>query len=154
MTSPIVFRVLRGAPEAIAAIIVLWIVGEIVGALAARRIALGGAGVTAALRDSMGALARRPVPIAFEFLVPTAAMVLVLLPSTVTASEAWGLVRPALRSGGDPLGATLAVVLFVALWLVGLLLLAVTAAWRSAVWSVAHRQLWTRRVDSAGSAPG
>jgi hypothetical protein len=154
VTSPIVLRVLRGAPEVIAVTALVWMAGEIVGGLAARRIALGGVGIARALRDAVVAVARRPLAILIEFLVPTGGLVLVLLPSTLAAAAASGLVRAAMRPHGSPFGATLAVVLFVTLWLVGLLLIAVTAAWRSAVWSVAHRDLWARSVRSAGIEPG
>lgn len=154
VTSPIVLRVLRGAPEVIAVIVVLWMAGEGVGALAARRIVLGGAGVARAIRDAILAIARRPFAVLADFLVPTAALALVLLPSTLAAAGGWGLVRAAMRSRDDPSGATLAVVLFVFLWLVGLVLIAVTAAWRSAVWSVAYRDLLARSARPADSEPG
>ncbi|HEX5148975.1 MAG TPA: hypothetical protein VFW02_07835 [Candidatus Limnocylindrales bacterium] len=154
VTSPIVLRVLLGAPEVVIAIVVLWMVGEIIGGLAARRIALGAMGVGGALRDSVLALVRRPAGVLVDFWAPTAGLVLVLLPSSAAASAAWDLVRAAMRSQGGAFGATLAVVLFVSIWLVGLLLIAVTAAWRSAVWSVSHRHLWARGAGPAGSEPG
>jgi len=156
VATPIVLRVLREAPEAIAAILVCWAIGEVVGGLAARRITFDGLEVLAALRGALVAVARRPLAVAAEFLVPLAALVVVLLPSTVAASAAWNLVRAALRPTGDPFSATLAVLLFVSLWLVGLLLIAVTAAWRSAVWSLADRGRSSpgrRSVDPMGSEP-
>jgi hypothetical protein len=154
VTTPIVLRVLGGAPEVIALVVGLWMAGEIVGALAARRIALDGAGVVGALRDAVVAVLRRPIAVVADFAVPTAGLALVMLPSTLAAAAAWGLVRAAMRSRGDPAGATLGVVLFVSLWLVGLVLVAVTAAWRSAVWSVAYRELWTRRAGLVNGEPG
>jgi len=154
VTTPIVLRVLRGAPEVIAAIVLLWMIGEIIGGLAARRIALGGARVGGALRDAVLTLTRRPVTVLIAYWVPTAGLVLVLLPSTLAAAAAWAQVRAAMRSSDDPFGATLSVVLFVSLWLTGLLLIAVTAAWRSAVWSGAHGEFWVPRAGSAGIEPG
>jgi hypothetical protein len=151
VTSPIVLRVVRGAPEAIVAIVALWMAGEIVGGLAARRITLGGVGIGPALRDAATATIRRPLAILVEFWVPTAGLVLILLPSTIAAAAAWQLVRAALRSQADPFGATFAVILFVTLWLLGLVLIAVTAAWRSAVWSIAHRRLWPPGPGPSGT---
>jgi hypothetical protein len=151
VTTPIVLRVLRGAPEAIVAIVTLWMAGEIIGGLAARRITLAGLGVGDALRDAVTAIGRRPLSILVEFWLPTAGLVMILLPSTVAAAAAWQLVRAAFRSQGDPFGATFAVILFVSLWLLGLVLIAVTAAWRSAVWSVAHRDLWPLRPGPSGT---
>lgn len=154
VATPIVLRVLRGAPDAIAAIVLLWMAGEIVGGLAARRIALGGLGVASALRDAAAGIAGRPLVVLLEFWLPTVVLVLVLLPSTIAATAAWQLVRAALGADGNPFGATIAVILFVTLWLVGLLLIAVVAAWRSAVWSVAHGRLWVRQAGQAGIESG
>ena len=44
VATPIVIRVLRGSPEVVVAVVVTWMLAEIVGALAARRIALGRCG--------------------------------------------------------------------------------------------------------------
>jgi hypothetical protein len=154
VTSPIALRVLRGAPEAIAVIVVVWMLGEILGGIAARRIALGGAAVPRALRDAFMAVVRHPLAVLVGFWVPTAALVLVAVPSTLAATAAWGTVRVAMRSPADPFGATLAVLLFVTLWMVGLVLIAVAAAWRAAVWSVGHREFPERRAGSPGTEAG
>jgi hypothetical protein len=147
VTTPIVLRVLAGAPEVTAALLLAWALGEIVGGLAARRIALDGSRVTTALRDALRATVRHPLGVAAGFLVPLAGLALVVLPSTLAATVAWSAVRVAMRSPADLVVGTLAVVLFVSLWIVGLLLIAVTAAWRAAVWSVAHRDLWPRQAQ-------
>jgi hypothetical protein len=73
------------------------------------------------------------------FWLPAAALLLVLLPSATAASVAWGAVRVAMGSSTGPLGASVAVLLFVALWILGLVAIAVTTAWRSAVWSIVSR---------------
>jgi hypothetical protein len=144
---PIVLRVLGGAPEVTVVLIVAWAAGEVVGGLAARRIVLDGASVAPALRDAVRVMVRHPVGVASGFLMPLAGLLLVILPSTLAASVAWSAVRVAMRSPAELVVGTLAVVLFVSLWIVGLLLIAVTAAWRAAVWSVAHRDLWPRQAQ-------
>lgn len=154
VTAPIVLRVLAGAPEVTAALLLAWAFGEIVGGLAARRIALDGSRVTTALRDALRATVRHPVGVAAAFVVPLAGLALVVLPSTLAATVAWSAVRVAVRSPADLVVGTLAVVLFVGLWIVGLLLIAVTAAWRAAVWSVAHRDLWPRPAQPPTLEPG
>lgn len=156
VATPIVLRVLRDAPDAVGAIVACWAAGEIVGGLATRRIVFDGAGVIGALRGALVAVASRPLAVVAGFVVPLAVLGLVLLPSTLAATAAWGLVRAALRSPGDPFSATLAVLLFVTLWLIGLLLVGVAVAWRSAVWSVAHHELRApaqRADDSSGNEP-
>ena len=140
VATPIALRVLRGAPEVIVVIVIAWTVGEILGGIAARRIVLGRAGVAAALRDAVTALVRHPLTVLLGFWVPTAVLLLVVGPSLLAASAAWETVRIAMRTSTDPLAGLLSVVLFVSVWIVGLVLIAVTAAWRAAVWSVAPRE--------------
>ena len=135
VATPIVLRVLRGAPEAVAAVVAFWMLGEILGGIAARRIVNSGAGMRLALREACTECIRHPLTVLLRSLVPTAALVVVLVPSILAASAAWALVRVALPSDPDPLAAP-AVVLFVGVWTVGLLLIGVTTAWRGAVWSV------------------
>ncbi|MDO8483336.1 MAG: hypothetical protein Q7S35_00135 [Candidatus Limnocylindrales bacterium] len=154
VTSPIALRVLGGAPEVIAVIVVVWMLGEILGGIAARRIAIGGAGVPGALRDAFMTVVRHPLAVFIGFWVPTAALILVVVPSALAATAAWRIVRVAMRPPTDPFWATLAVLLLVALWIVGLVLIAVTAAWRAAVWSVGHRELSERRAGSTERESG
>lgn len=151
VTSPIALRILRGAPEVALVLVGLWMIGEIVGGLAARRVSLAGAGVGRALRDAVTASLRRPVPVLVGFWVPAAGMALVVTPFALAATAAVRAVRAALRSTGDPSGATVAVVLFVTIWLAGLALIAVTAAWRGSVWTVAHGAWWSRGGPRGGS---
>jgi hypothetical protein len=145
VATPIAVRVIRAAPEVVVAILVAWMAGEILGGLAARRIALDGASTGRALRSAASDAIRHPLAVLLDFWVPVAALVLVAIPSAVAASATWGLVRLAMRSPGEAAAATLAVVLFVALWLIGLVLIAVTVAWRATVWSMAHGELERQR---------
>jgi hypothetical protein len=110
--------------------------------------------VPRALGQGVVAVVRHPLVVFTGFWVPAAALVLVLLPSAAAAAMAWGVVRVAMGSSTDPFGATLAVLIFVALWLVGLLVIAVTTAWRAAVWSVAERDRWGRQAASQGPPTG
>jgi hypothetical protein len=154
VATPIALRVLRGAPEVIAAIVVAWMLGEMLGGIAARRISLGGAGVGRALRDAIVAVVRHPLAALVAFWVPTAGLILIVVPSTLAATAAWRTVRVAMRSLTDPLGPTLAVLLFVAIWVVGLALIAVASGWRAAVWSMADRRDSEGRGGSMGGESG
>ena len=60
----------------------------------------------------------------------------VLLPAMLAASAAWGALRGVLGLWVDPAGVFVGVVLFVGLWAIGLLLVAVVCAWRAAIWTV------------------
>lgn len=134
---PIVLRVVRASPEVVLVVGLAWMAGEIVGAIAARRIVLGGEGIVRALRGAIVASLRHPLSSLVRFWLPTLALLAVLAPSALAAAFAWGAVRAVLGERADPIGVLLVVVLFVVLWVVGLLLTAVVCAWRTAVWTVA-----------------
>lgn len=133
---PIVLRVLRQAPEVIGIIVVLWVAGEIVGALAAGRLVAGEPRVGQALVTALRMAARRAATTVGAFTVPTLALAFVLVPAALAAGAAWSAVRLALQPRVEPVWGFLAVGLLVSVWIVGLALLAVIAAWRAAVWTL------------------
>jgi hypothetical protein len=153
-TTSIVLRVLRAAPEVLVAVVVAWMVGEIVGAVAARRITLAGDPVVAALRHAVVTSVRHPVAALARFWLPTAALVVVLAPSALAAASAWAAVGAVLAERVDPFAVGTAVVLFVVLWVIGLFLAAVVCAWRAAVWTVAEVLGQGTFGGSSGSRPG
>ena len=134
--TPLVWRVLRASPEVVVAIVLTWMVGQTVGAIAARRIALGGCGTFGALGEALSTMLRRPLTVLADFWLPSLALALALAPSALAAASAADVVRAAMSSPADPLELFLAVVLFVCLWMVGLALTGVICAWRAAVWTV------------------
>jgi len=137
VSMPIVVRVLRGAPEVVVGIGLAWMVGQIVGAVAARRIVLAGDGVGRALRFALHTSIRHPLSALGSFWIPTLGLIVVLVPSALAAAAAAGAVRSVLRQPDDPIAILVAVLSLVLLWVVGLVLAAVVCAWRSAVWTVA-----------------
>jgi hypothetical protein len=136
VATPLVWRVLLGSPEVVVAIVLTWMVGQTVGAIAARRIALGGGGTFRALTEALSTLFRRPLTVLADFWLPSLALTLALAPSALAAASAADVVRAAMSSPADPVELFLAVVLFVGLWMVGLALAGVICAWRAAVWTV------------------
>lgn len=133
---PLVARVIAGASQAIALIVVAWIVGELLSGIAARWIVLRSDGVVRGLVAALGHVIRRPVPVLVGWFVPTAGLVAVVVPSAMASGSAWAALRTILADGDEPLVATLLVALLVALWLGGLVLVGLTSAWRGAVWTV------------------
>ena len=136
VATPVLLRVVRASPEVIVALLLTWMVGEILSALAARRIVLAGDGVLAALRAAVVTILRHPLSTLTRFWIPTFVLVAVLLPSMLAASAAWGGLRGVLGQWDDPAAVLLGVVQFVGLWAIGLLLVAVVCAWRAAIWTV------------------
>ena len=136
VVTPLVWRVLRASPEVVVAIVLTWMVGQTVGAIAARRIALGGGGIFGALGGGLATMLRRPLTVLADFWLPSLALALALTPSALAAASAGDVVRTAMSSPADPVERFLGVVLFVSLWMVGLALTGVICAWRAAVWTV------------------
>jgi hypothetical protein len=138
VATPIAVRVLRGSPEVVVAVIVAWMLSEVVGAVAARRIALGDARVGAALAHAVFVMLREPLSSLARFWLPSLVLVILLVPSALAAASAWGAVGTVLNDEDDPLRLLMTVVAFVGLWIVGLVLISVVCAWRAAVWTVAE----------------
>lgn len=138
VSTPIVLRVVRASPDAVLAIALAWMIGEIVGAMAARRIVLRGDSVMAALRGAVLDASRHPLAVLARFWLPTLALALVLAPSALAAASAWTAASATVVDRADPLLAVPAIVLFVVSWVVGLILAGIACAWRAAVWTVAE----------------
>jgi len=133
--TPVVVRIVRGAPEALVAIVVAWMLAEIVGALAARRIVLADDGAIRATAFGIRRLVRHPVRSLAAFVVPLLALGAVVTPTAAATSAAWDAVRASFASGSSPIVAAALVALLVVLWSGGLVLVGLVAAWRSAVWT-------------------
>lgn len=138
VATPIVVRVVRGSPEVVIAVVLAWILAEIVGALAARRIVLGDARVRDALADAIRVIAREPLSSLARFLIPWLVLVVILMPAAVAAGAASEAVATMVGDEAEPLWLLLTVFAFVGLWSVGLVLISVVCAWRAAVWTVAE----------------
>jgi hypothetical protein len=130
-------RIIRSSPDVLAVLVLAWMAGEMVGAIAARRITLDREGISVATRRGIGACLRHPLATLARFWLPTLALVVVLVPSTVAAASAWTGVGTVLGEGSDAIRVLVAVLLFVAIWIVGLVLTALVCAWRAAVWTMA-----------------
>jgi len=154
VSTPIVLRVLLATPEVVAALVVTWMVGEMVGAVAARRIVLAGDGVGRALGTAAGTCLRHPLSALALFWLPTLVLGLVVLPSAIAAGSAWAAASAVLDEPGDPPRAVTSVLALSFLWIVGLLLASVASAWRTAVWTVAEVQREGTFGGSADRRPG
>jgi hypothetical protein len=132
---PIVIRVVRSSPEVVLIVAAAWLVGGIVGGLAARRVVMADAPIRAALAWAVRRLGRHPLRALALQIVPLLALAAVLVPSIAAASAAWTAVRASFGSGGF-VETVVAIIVFVTLWLGGLVLAGVVSAWRGAVWTL------------------
>jgi hypothetical protein len=131
VATPLVVRILAGAPAASVAVVLAWLAAEVVGGFAARRAVLLGAGWVRALGS--GALDPFRAPVGA---VLTTAVALVLGVATtavgvVALAAAWDAVRGPLVDEGLSLAALAGSLLLVAAWVAALGLAGIAAAVRA-----------------------
>lgn len=136
-SAPLVTRILAGAPEVVALLAATWLASELIGAVGVRLAMRDDRSALRSLAGALGWTVRHPVR-SFGTLLATVLVSVVLIgPMIAVSIAAWASVRDLLLSDVRPSIGFLAVVLFVVSWLVGLLVAAVVATWRSAAWSLA-----------------
>jgi hypothetical protein len=136
VTAPAAWRIVAGAPDAFVILFLSWFVGEIVGAIGARRIVLDGHGVRGALRAAIARLAREPARMIVLGLAGTASLMIVLAVTGIAVGATWNALGAALSIGDASPATTLLLLLFVALFSGGLVLLGLVCAWRAAIWTL------------------
>jgi hypothetical protein len=136
VTAPAAWRIVAGAPDAFAILLLTWFLGEVVGALAARRIVLNGDGARAALRAGIRKLRREPGRMIALGLASSVGLVIVLAVTGLAAGATWNALGAALSIGDSSMATTLLLLLFVALFSGGLVLLGLACAWRAAIWTI------------------
>ncbi|HET9084027.1 MAG TPA: hypothetical protein VFN41_06440 [Candidatus Limnocylindrales bacterium] len=136
VATPISFRILVGAPDAILAIVLTWLFAEIAGGLAARRIVLDGANVRTAVRTSLRDLRRDGGRLVVLALLSAVVLVATTAVTGIATGTVWDGLRAALADRDLTFGAVARLVLFVGLFAASLVILGLTTAWRSAVWTV------------------
>jgi hypothetical protein len=136
-TSHFVIRVLQGAPEVIALLLVTWLLTELIGAVAVRLAIVEGRTAAGSLGGSPVWIARRPLRSLVVAAGTVIGSILVLTPAIIVAAVAWEAVRTALLGDAGPIVDVVNVVLFVGVWAVAVVLAGIVATWRSAAWSLA-----------------
>jgi len=133
VVTPLVVRVVIGAAWPMVGIVVAWLLGELAGGTAARRIALDGEGVRDALGSAVAALVIRPRSTLVPGIAMTIALVVILAATLGGSRIAWLRADGALTDATvDPGTLVLTLMTFVAIWLAALTLIGLVAAARSA----------------------
>ena len=132
---PLPFRVIAGAPISALVVVVAWLLAEVIGGLAARRIALGGSSIAGALGAAAGDVARAPASILLTLALAIGGTFPFLVPAVVVVGVAWDRARVALVDATDGVGVIIATLILVAAWAACLGVAGVTSAWRSALWT-------------------
>src|SRR5207247_9348763 len=133
---PIAWRIVIGAPDAFLAVLLAWQFGEVVGAIAARRVVFARSGVREAVGFALGRVRRRPVRMLALGLATSAALVIVLGTTGLAAGATWNALGDELTIGDPSPVTTVLLLLFVGLFVGGLVLIGLICAWRSAIWTV------------------
>ena len=136
VTVPIAWRIVAGAPDAFAGLLLAWLFAEVVGAIAARRVVIARSGVREAVAFALGRVRRRMVRMLALGLATSAALVILLGTTGLAAGATWNALGVELAIGDSSPSTTLLLLLFVGLFAGGLVLIGLTCAWRSAVWTV------------------
>jgi hypothetical protein len=133
---PILDRVVGRVPDAVAAVVVTWLAGEVVGGLALRR-ATAGVGVRSALAGSYRQLLH-PRGLA-TFVATSAILAGVGVPFALAVGRAWEHLRSYLLFGADVTQLTAALVVLVSTWVLGLVVLGAALALRATAWTAEVR---------------
>jgi hypothetical protein len=129
---PLIVRIVSAARGPLVAIVVAWILGEIVGGMAVRRIVVDGESVGGAVLRSALDLVRRPAGGLLAPLATTIVLVIDLAAMLTVVMIVWTIVRNRLvRPLDDPLSTGLALVTLGAAWCLALLVTGLIDAWRS-----------------------
>ncbi len=135
VTVAVAWRIVAGAPEALAVIFVTWLVGEAIGALGARRVVLEGDGAGRAFRRAADRFFRAPARPVVLAVLSTATFVAALAVTGLAAGATWDALRSALAIEDVPVVVVGLLLVFVTLFAGGLVLVGLTAAWRIALWT-------------------
>ena len=152
VATPLVVRVIVGAAWPIVGIVVAWLLGELAGGTAARRIVLDGEGVRDALSGAVAALIVRPRSTLVPGIAMTIALVVILAATLGGARIAWLRADGALTDPTIDAGTlVLTLMTFVAIWLAALTLIGLVAATRSAALTFEAVRDGTREARSSPS---
>ena len=136
VTVALVVRVTSGAPDAVALVIVAWLLGETVGAIAARRVILLREPVPTALGRGLVRVLRHPVRCGALAVLPLVPLATAIVASAFATASTWDALRAGLSSGSPALVTLALLLVLVALFAGGLALIGAASAWRAAVWTV------------------
>jgi hypothetical protein len=140
LVTPLPFRVIRAVPGLLAGLGITWLVADAAAAVAVRRLVLERRPVIVAWLLAWTDVIRRPHRILASALVGIAVIVLLLGPALLASAGGWTRVRVALLEGRDAPGVFIAVAIWVATWLGGLVLAGVASAFRTAAWTFEVRR--------------
>jgi hypothetical protein len=162
VVTPLVLRILSDVPDAIAAVLMAWLIGEVAGGLGVRYVVLGARSTVAGLLAGWWHMLRHPVSTLATLFVTDLLLAVAVATGFVIASIGWQLVEATVLGTGDTLLAIGAVVALVAAWLAGLIVTGIVTSWRSVSWTAewlrtqpaTDARTGTRSVEGFGTIGG
>jgi hypothetical protein len=152
VATPLVIRVIAGAALPIGGTVVAWLLGELAGGPAARRVVLENAGFRDALGGAVAALVLRPRSTLVPWIVTTVALVVIVIATLGGARIAWLRADAALTDSSiDAVTLVVTLMTFVAIWLAALALIGLVAATRSVALTFEAVRDAAQRLRSATS---
>lgn len=134
VATPLALRVGQAAAPELTVVAVAWLLGELVGGLASRRVALDGLRPGGALLAAAGDVIRRPGSTLLPWLITTLFLLTIAGGAVGAASIAWSRLIAALGAAEvDPAMVAVNLFLFVAIWLAALDLTGIFAAVRGSL---------------------
>jgi hypothetical protein len=129
---PLTIRVLGQLPDVVALVLVTWLFGEAVAGVATRH-AAAGLPARGALRGAVRrVVSRRGLA---TLLLTNVLLVAVATPFLLGVGRAWEALRFALIERSEPVQLGGALLVLIAAWILGLLVLGAVLAWRSTAWT-------------------
>jgi hypothetical protein len=151
VVTPLIVRILTDVPDAIVAVVVTWLLGEVAGGLAARYLVLGERSSIDAVIRGWWHLLRHPRSSIGTLFATDLVALLAVATAYAIASIGWDLVEATVLDSGNPLLAIGAVVALVAAWLASLIVVGLVVCWRSVFWTAEWLRLRPLRVAGAGT---
>lgn len=128
----LLLRIVQRAPDALLALALIWLAGESIGALAARRAAAGAAFLDALRQSARHVLGRRGLA---TLALTTVVVAAALAPFLLVAARSWEHLRDLLLQDAHPALVGAALLVLVATWILGLATTGAALAWRTAAWT-------------------
>jgi len=136
LVTPLPVRVLARVPWLVLGLAAVWLLSDAAAAVAVRHLVLERRPVLVSWLLGWADLVRRPFRILPTALVGIGVLALLVGPALAAAAIGWGRVREILGEGRDPAVVLVALSIWVAIWLGGLVLAGVGAAVRAATWTL------------------
>jgi hypothetical protein len=150
LVTPLPIRVLGEVPWQVLGVAAVWLLADAAAAVGVRRLVLERRPVFTAWLLGWADLVRRPHRVIPTALVGAGLLVALVGPAMVAAAIGWSRVRAILVDGRDPVIAAGAILVWVSIWLGGLVLAGVGAAVRGAAWTL---EMPVRPAPAAAPAP-